>query len=88
MGHLLIGTLPQTLPWRRVIHLIASGADVAAAAAPTVTPRLFRNRLRSTGCCIEVSSLSDVMARPIDLKTRSVACLRSFDAWKEPLQSV
>jgi hypothetical protein len=35
MGHLLIGTLPETLPWRRVVHLIASGANVAAIAAAT-----------------------------------------------------
>jgi hypothetical protein len=35
MGHLLIGTLPQTLPWRRVIDLIARGADVRAIAAAT-----------------------------------------------------
>jgi hypothetical protein len=35
MGHLLIGTLPETLPWRRVVHLIGSGADVTAIAAAT-----------------------------------------------------
>src|SRR4051794_15007972 len=35
MGHLLIGTLPQTLPWRRVIDLIAGGAGVGVIAAAT-----------------------------------------------------
>src|SRR5829696_1136739 len=35
MGHLLIGTPPETLSWRKVIHLIGSGADVAAIAAAT-----------------------------------------------------
>ena len=35
MGHLLIGTLPETLPWRKVVHLIGSGADVKAIAAAT-----------------------------------------------------
>jgi hypothetical protein len=35
MGHLLIGTLPETLPWRKVVHLIGSGADIRAIAAAT-----------------------------------------------------
>jgi hypothetical protein len=35
MGHSRIGTLPATLPWRNVVHLIASGADVTAVAAAT-----------------------------------------------------
>lgn len=35
MGHSLIGELPATLPWRKVVGLIRSGADVAAIAAET-----------------------------------------------------
>jgi hypothetical protein len=35
MGHTRLGELEATLPWRRVIGLITSGADVAAIAAAT-----------------------------------------------------
>jgi hypothetical protein len=32
VGHIRLGTLPDTAPWRRVVGLIADGADVAAVA--------------------------------------------------------
>jgi hypothetical protein len=35
MGHIRLGTLPNTAPWRRVVGLIAEAADVAAVAAAT-----------------------------------------------------
>lgn len=35
MGHSRIGTLPTTLPWRKVVNLIGNGADVSAIAAAT-----------------------------------------------------
>lgn len=35
MGHIRLGTQPNTVPWRRVVGLIAGDADVAAIAAAT-----------------------------------------------------
>jgi hypothetical protein len=35
VGHIRVGTLPDTAPWRRVVGLIAEGADVAAVAKST-----------------------------------------------------
>jgi hypothetical protein len=35
VGHLRLGTLPDTAPWRRVVGLIAEGADAAAVASAT-----------------------------------------------------
>jgi hypothetical protein len=36
MGHLRLGTLPDTAPWRRVVGLIADAADVAVIADATI----------------------------------------------------
>lgn len=35
MGHIRLGRLPDTAPWRHVVGLVAGGADVAAVAAAT-----------------------------------------------------
>jgi hypothetical protein len=35
MGHIRLGTLPDTAPWRRVVALIADAADVATVAGAT-----------------------------------------------------
>src|SRR5262245_9344404 len=35
MGHMRLGTLPDTAPWRRVVGLIAAGAGAAAVAGAT-----------------------------------------------------
>src|SRR5262249_24920296 len=35
MGHLRLDPLPDTAPWRRVVGLLAEGADVAAIAQAT-----------------------------------------------------
>src|SRR5262249_3952522 len=35
VGHIRLGTLPDTAPWRRVVGLIAEGADVAKVAEST-----------------------------------------------------
>jgi hypothetical protein len=36
MGHLRLGTLPDTAPWRRVVGLIADAADVSTIAGATI----------------------------------------------------
>lgn len=36
MGHVRLGTLPQTREWKAVVHLIAEGADVAQIADATL----------------------------------------------------
>lgn len=36
MGHVRLGQLPKTRPWRKVVELIASGASVAEVAKATV----------------------------------------------------
>ena len=36
MGHIRLGTLPQTLAWKAVVQLIADGADVAQVADATL----------------------------------------------------
>lgn len=36
MGHVRLGTLPQTLAWKAVVQLIADGADVAQIADATL----------------------------------------------------
>lgn len=36
MGHIRLGTLPQTLAWKTVVQLIADGADVAQIADATL----------------------------------------------------
>src|SRR4051812_13252149 len=35
MGHIRLGTLPDTAPWRKVVELLAEDADVPAVAAAT-----------------------------------------------------
>jgi len=40
LGHLRLGTLPDTAPWRRVVALIAEGADAPAVAAATTQAAL------------------------------------------------
>ena len=35
MGHQHLGTLPHSLKWRQVVHLISGGADVQDIAAAT-----------------------------------------------------
>ena len=37
MGHVRIGVLPVTEPWKKVVEKISDGADVAAVAAETLT---------------------------------------------------
>lgn len=36
MGHVLLGTLPATRPWKDVVELIADGADLDAVAEATI----------------------------------------------------
>jgi hypothetical protein len=40
MGHLRLDTLPDTAPWRRVVGLLAEGADAAAVAQATTQAAL------------------------------------------------
>jgi hypothetical protein len=40
MGHIRLGTLPDTAPWRRVVALIAENADAAAVAEATTRAAL------------------------------------------------
>jgi hypothetical protein len=40
VGHLRLGTLPDTQPWRRVVELLADGADADAVAAATTRAAL------------------------------------------------
>ena len=35
MGHMRLGTLPDTTRWRRVVGLLAEGGDIAAVAGAT-----------------------------------------------------
>src|SRR5262245_59623978 len=35
MGHNRLGTLPDTIPWRRVVGVVADGGDVATVATST-----------------------------------------------------
>src|SRR6185437_824909 len=37
MGHIRLGTLPDTRPWNRVVRLIADGESVASVAGATTT---------------------------------------------------
>ena len=40
MGHLRLGSMPNTAPWRRVVELLAEGADVGPVAAATTRAAL------------------------------------------------
>lgn len=40
MGHIRLGTLPNSVPWHRVVELIAGDADVAAVASATTLAAL------------------------------------------------
>jgi hypothetical protein len=68
MGHLLIGTPPETLSWRKVIHLIGSGADVAAIAAATSQAAeeslIAAGRDLSLGMCSFYSPRSPLLHEP------------------------
>jgi hypothetical protein len=48
MGHLRLGSLPDTVPWRRVVTLLADGADTAAVAAAT-THAALRGLMKAGG---------------------------------------
>ncbi len=40
MGHQLVGTLPDTVPWRRVVEILAEDGDAPAVAAATTQTAL------------------------------------------------
>jgi hypothetical protein len=70
VGHIRLGTLPDTAPWRRVIGLIANGADVAAVAEATTA---------AAAAGLDRASRDPGVSFPFFLLTRVVLAARDSD---------